>query len=251
MLISQLALLFINIFVSGQITRSTAKIADDFARGEQLRLQGNFDAALPFFLNGLESSKRQNLPLEEIRFLLKIGLLNWNIGRVSEAAEQYSAARAAAKRIDRKNEAGQAEKALALIALYKQGKKFRDETRDYQQSIIIFDEAIRIANEIGSSDLKLKCIRQKSVVYYYKNDLINYYRLNTEALTLAEQTKNTRDLGVCLNNIGIYYLRIGEYALALRDAEQALDIARIYKNPQNIADALNTISVSLFGSWRI
>jgi len=170
--------------------------------------------------------------------------LSWNIGKVDDAAEQYKEAKELALRIKADSEFAQAEKALEVIGHYRQGKKFRDETRDYKQSIIHFDEAIRIANEIGSPDLKLKCLRQKSVDYYYENDLITYYRINVEALALAEQVKNERDLGICLNNIGIYYLRIGEYALALTDSEKALDIARKYNNPQNIADALTTLSVS-------
>ncbi len=209
-----------------------------------MRLQGDFEAALSFYIKSADLSRSLGLPREEIRARMKIGLINWNIGKVDDAAEQYSAAKVLAERIGERNVSEETRKCLAVIDHYKQGKNFRDGRGLFDQSLGQFDEAVRLADSLPSPDMKLKCLRQESVVYFYKNDLVPFFRLNSEALDLAERTKNERDAGVCLNNIGIYYLRIGEYTLALNNSEKALDIARKYRNTQNIADTLNNLCLA-------
>jgi tetratricopeptide (TPR) repeat protein len=214
-----------------------------FARGEELRLRGEFDSAIPYFRKSLDLAQKAGLSTDEIRCHWKIGLLNWNIGKVNDAADQFQAAKLIADRLGALEESKQSDKILKVIGYYKLGKKSRDETRNDNQSLFYFDQAIQIADEIANPDLKLKCLRQKSVTYFDKNDLINYFRLNQEALSLAIRGKNERDQGNCLNNLGIYYLRIGEYSTALNDSEKALDIARKFNNPQTIAEALNNLSI--------
>ena len=220
------------------------RIESSYGRAEEMRLRGDFEAALPLYVECADLSRGLGLSMEEIRARMKIGLINWNIGKVKDAVDQFTAAMALASRGMDRRAAEDAEKTLTLIDHYKQGKKFRDELGLFDKSLKSFEAAVRLADSLGSPDLKLKCLRQKSVAHFYKNDLVPYFRLNIEALTLAERTKNERDAGICLNNIGIYYLRIGEYSLALNNSERALDIARKYKNPQNTADALNNLCIA-------
>jgi tetratricopeptide (TPR) repeat protein len=239
--------------VAASLYTPLSSLADDdrgrisltYSRAEEMRLRGDFDAALLLYTESGDLSRSFGLAREEIRARMKLGLINWNIGKVKDAADQYAAALAAAVRSADRRASEDAKKSLDVIDHYKQGKKYRDELNLPDKSLESFEVAVRLADSLDSPDLKLKCLRQESVVYFYKNDLVPYLRLNNEALGLAEGTRNERDAGICLNNIGIYYLRIGEYSLALSNSERALDIARKFKNPQNIADALNNLCVAL------
>jgi tetratricopeptide (TPR) repeat protein len=230
--------------LEAQSSDPQTQISGYFRRAEEMRLQGYFEAALPLYIKSADLSRSLGLPREEIRARMETGLIDWNIGKVDEAAQQYSEAKAIAGRIKERDISEELGKYVAVIDHYKQGKNFRDGLGLFDQSLAQFDIAVRLADSLRSPDLKLKCLRQESVVYFFKNDLVPYFRMNTEALGLAEQTKNERDAGICLNNIGIYYFQIGEYALALDSSEKALDIARKFTNTQNIADALNTLCVT-------
>ena len=58
---------------------------------------------MTWYVKSAEQSYRLGLPRDEIRARLKIGLISWNTGKVSDAAGQYAAAKSIAERIaDRK-----------------------------------------------------------------------------------------------------------------------------------------------------
>ncbi len=132
---------------------------------------------------------------------------------------------------------------MEIIDLYQKAKALRSDAHDNAASIAVFDEAIGLARKIESPDFEAKCLRQQSVSYFNLENLEAYRDLNRRALAIFLRLKNRRDAGVCRNNIGIYHLKIDDYAEALAQTEAALAVAREFGDPVSITDSLNNLSL--------
>lgn len=63
-----------------------------------------------------------------------------------------------------------------------------------------------------------------ALVYYHKNDYKKFYELNKERLVIAEELEIAGMIAKTYNNIGLYYLVIGEYDEALSYYNRSLEI---------------------------
>jgi CHAT domain-containing protein len=67
--------------------------------------------------------------------------------------------------------------------------------------------------------------------------------LNKDALAIAQETKNQRELVNCLNNIGIYFIKLENYADSLGYFEQALGVAKECDDVQGETYSLTNLGI--------
>ncbi len=178
----------------------------------------------------------------EVKCLIRLGLLHWNIGELEESSEKYKKALSIAKKFNLKNKLEHCRTALEIYRLYKEGKKFYN-SGEYQKSIDSFKQAIDFAREIGSKEHEVKCLRQLSVAYWELNSFKNYLDLNEEALNIAQNINHRNEEGYCLYNIGLFYWKLDNYSKSINYCEDALKIAQALKNIEDESDCLNNIGI--------
>ncbi len=129
---------------------------------------------------------------EEIFCLTKLGLLNWNLGRMQECPRFYQDALALARHVNLKREEQLCLTALEIFDLYSKGKEARTLGK-YQQSIEILQKAVALARGIQSREHEVKCLRQMSVNYWEQNKFKEFFDLNTEAQKMAREINHKRE----------------------------------------------------------
>ncbi len=177
---------------------------------------------------------------EEIKCLISLGLLYWNIGELEESSEKYKKALSIAKKFNLKNKLEHCCTVLEIYRLYKEGKKFYN-SGEHQKSIDSFKQAIDFAREIGSKEHEVKCLRQLSIAYFELDHLKEFFSLNKEALTIAQNLSLKKEEGNSLMHIGIFYEKLDNYSKALSIYEDALTIAKAIKNKVNESACLTNI----------
>ena len=218
---------------------------EQFIKGENLRLSGDFDKAIEYFKNCLSLAKKTGDKKEEMNSLIKLALLSWNIGQPKESADYYSNASSLAQKLGLKNVEEDCNKASQIYKLYNEGKEYRF-ADDYQRSIESFKKAISFSKEINSLEHEYKCLRQMSISYYYLNDYQEFFQLNNASLNIARKLKNKKDEGLCLNNIGLYYWKIDNYSIALKNYEKAVELARVTNNLKGENESLTNIGIAYY-----
>ena len=203
--------------------------SSSFLQAEKFRLDGKFDKSIELFEKSLSIAKRSSDKEKECEFLLKLGLLNWNIGQLKKSSNHYEKAQKLAQKLKLKDLLVESQSALEIYRLYKEGKKFRS-SGDYTESKENFQQAINLARETGSQEHELKCLRQMSVTYFELNNLQRYFSFNKDALNLAQSINHRKEEGNCLYNIGLYYWKLDNYSNAINSFENALKIALALKN---------------------
>ncbi|MGB8951696.1 MAG: CHAT domain-containing tetratricopeptide repeat protein [Candidatus Aminicenantales bacterium] len=215
---------------------------DLIKKGEECRIEGNFDESQGFFEKSLALARKNKSEAPEIEPLLKLSLLSWNMGHLKESADYNSKALSLARKCELKKSEEFCLQALAIYKLYNEAKEFRS-SGEYQKSLDSFARAIDLARKINSQEHELKCLRQMSLTYWEMNNFPEFYRLNKKALDIAETLNHTREKGNCLNNLGLYYWKIDNYSNALTHYENALEIAEKLKNVEGEAECLNNIGL--------
>jgi CHAT domain-containing protein/tetratricopeptide (TPR) repeat protein len=215
---------------------------EQFAQGERLRLEGEYEKALLSFSRCAALAAESGSKKEELEARIKLGLILWNLGRLKESETAYLDARALAKSSGLKDREEEVSDALEICSLYNKAKALRS-NGDPVKAVELYGKAIDLASKIGSSDHELKCLRQMSLCHWDQNDFQEFRRLNEKALGIAQKIRNKKDEGICLNNIGLYFWKIDDYSKALGYCERALAIAREIKNVQSENEALNNIGV--------
>jgi CHAT domain-containing protein/Tfp pilus assembly protein PilF len=219
-----------------------SRYLEQFAQGEQLRLEGEYEKALLSFSRCAALAAESGSKKEELEARIKLGLLLWNLGRLKESETAYLDALALAKSSGLKDREKEVAAALEIYNLYNKAKALRSDG-DPMKAVELYGKAIDLASKIGSPDHELKCLRQMSVCHWDQNDLQKFRRLNEKALGIAQKIRNKKDEGICLNNIGAYYWKIDDYSKALEYFEHALAIAREINNAQSENEALNNIGI--------
>jgi len=176
----------------------------------------------------------------EVKCLISLGLLYWNIGDIEESLEKYKKALSIAKKFNIKDLKEGCQNALEIYRLYKEGKKFRS-SGEYKKSIETFQQAIELARETGSQEHELNCLLQLSFTYWELINLQKYFSLNEKALKTAQSISHKKEEGNCLYNIGLYYYKLDNYSEALNFFEEALTIAKATKNKENESACLTNI----------
>jgi len=210
---------------------------------EKFRLDGEFEKAIELLRESHEYAKRIPDRVKECDTLLKLGLMYWNIGRLDVSYDYYSKASSLAKTLNLENLQNESNKALDIYSYYDKGKKHRS-SGHYQESIENFQKAIKLAQDLGSKEHEIKCLRQLSVTFWESTNLHEFYTLNMKALEIARILKHRMEEGRCLQNMGIYYLRLDNYSKAINYFEKALVIAEYLQNEKMSSDFLNLIGVT-------
>jgi len=211
--------------------------------GIQLKIKGEFSLALEQFQRALFTARIDANGKRECAALVEIGLMNWNLGNMDESFQISGQA----YKVAQKNSLGLyvdlAEKSTTIHKLYSSAKELRDVINDYEKSIELFREAIKIADEINSPEYKVKLLRQLSFVYDYQNKKKEFRELNEEALSNAKSINHSLESMRCLNNIGTHYDDIGNYAQALLTYEEAYRYANEVNRKSTASDLKNNISI--------
>jgi len=212
-----------------------------FTLAEKFRKEGKFDMSIELLEKSLSIAKRFSDEKKECESLLKLGLLNWNIGQLKKSSVQYEHALKIVQKLNQKKPQRKCRNALEIYRLYLEGKKLRS-PGEYKKSIESFKQAIKLAREIESKEHEVKCLRQLSVTYWELNNIQDFFLLNKEALAIAQSLNHRREEGICLNHIGIYYEKLDNYSKALNFYEEALTIAKAIKDKVNELACLTNIS---------
>lgn len=207
----------------------------------QIKL-GNFQAATDRLTDALEDARRQKSRKDELFCLNRLGLLNWNLGRMPECARAYREALAIARSLDLRKEERDCSAALQIYDLYSEGKIARSQGK-YQASVEILQRAVALSKRIQSKEHEVKCLRQMSVNYWELNRFREFYELNTEAQMIAHEINNRREEGLCLNNIGLFYWKLSNYSRALKCFQLSLEIAEEEGAFESKSQSLNNISL--------
>jgi len=214
--------------------------SQDFNLADQFRKDGKFDKSIELFEKSLNIARRYSNQEKECKSLLKLGLLNWNIGQLQESSYHYEQVLKLAQKLNLKDVMVESQSALEIYSFYKEGKRFRS-SGDYTESIESFQQAIDLARESGSKEHELKCLRQMSVTYFELNNLQRYFSLNKDALNIAQSIKHRKEEGDCLYNIGLYYWKLDNYSKALNCFEDALIISLALGNIEDESACLTNI----------
>jgi CHAT domain-containing protein/Tfp pilus assembly protein PilF len=190
----------------------------------------------------LDLSKKIGNKEAEVKCLISLGLMYWNIGELEESSEKYKKALSAAKKFNLKDLKNSCQNAFEIYRLYSAGKKFRS-SGEYKKSIESFKQAIELAEKTKSKEHKLKCLRQWSITHFQLGHLKEFFSLNKEALAIAQNLNHKREEGNGLINIGIFYERSGNYSKALKFYEESLSVAQAIKNKWNESACLNNIGI--------
>lgn len=223
---------------------STVHDSDQYFReAEELLKHGKFAEAVDMVKKSLTLIKSSSDKEKECEYLLKLGLLYWNLGELSTSTEYYQAALKVAKKYGLKKQELEGQLALAIYSHYSEAKRLRDKAQ-YQESTQEFKKAIEKAQQLGSQEHELKCLRQLGYTYWEVNDLKNFYENNEKALQIARELNHKIEIGRCSNNVGLYYwIFKTDYSKALLYYKEALKMARELDNKIDQADSLSNMGV--------
>ena len=195
--------------------RKSPAYARAFRQGELERMRGDFESSIIRFNEALTISRQASDPAAEAACLVKVGLLEWNMGRVREAEGNFSDAVLKAGVSGPNDVLNYSRAALEIIRLYNAGKDFRL-SNALQRSLEAFAEAIALGRKNKSEEFVVKCLRQMSLTYWQVNDLKSFLSNNEEALEIATRLNLRVERGRCLNNLGLYFWKSTDYSKALR-----------------------------------
>jgi CHAT domain-containing protein/Tfp pilus assembly protein PilF len=213
-----------------------------FRKGEEARARGDFESSIDRFQEALTISRQANDTAAEAACLMKLGLLQWNLGRIREAEGNFSEASRKAGTPGSDGVLFISRAALDIIRLYNQGKDLRL-SNALPRSLEAFSEALAIGRRIKGEEFVAKCLRQMSGTYWQMNDLKSFLSNNEEALKIAMRLNLKIEQGRCLNNLGLYFWKSTDYSKALRHFQQALLILRPLNDSQTEAECVSNIGL--------
>jgi len=216
--------------------------ADLFQKAGALRSRGEFQEAADVYKEALAAARAQNDAAAETDSLLLLGIMYWNMGKLKESRSFTTEAQALSEQNRFSEKLKLSFAILEIHDAYDRGKSYRS-SDVMPESIESFEQAIRDSEEIGIPDFKLKCQRQLSITYWRMRDFNRFFSLNNKALEIARRLNHMREMGRCLNNIGVYYKMINSYSEALRCYEEALSLAREMRNEVEESITLTNIGL--------
>ena len=241
------------IFVPGQIlfpfqdnsatglkSGSEDKYSEYFKKGENLRLQGDYEESMRYFEESLALARKNNNKKDEIESLIKIGLLYWNKGKTSTSSNTLKEALSVIEKAQINEKKDLVSDYVQIYEFYRAGKDNRTK-EDYQKSKESFEKALELARRIESKEHELRCLREQSLSHLSLDDIDDFFTLNQKALEIARRIKHTKEEVICLFNIGYYYRNKDNYSQALRHYEEALSLARNIKDYFNESGCLTNI----------
>ncbi len=172
--------------------------------------------------------------------LMYLGLTSWDLGEIQESARCYSEAAAIFHARQETASEDVCRKGMEIIRLYNLGKENRSRNRNVR-SLECFDRAIGLGRQTGVENFELKCLRLQSLTYWEMGDVGMFFACNKRALDIARKLKHRREIGRCLNNIGVYYERTGDYSRALQSLEMSINTSCAVNDSVTEAEALSNL----------
>ncbi len=206
------------------------------------RSQGEYEPAAAALEQAYVLSMNAGLNHYHRQVMLRMALLKWCLGSVSESRVFFVKAGAAYDRAGDKRSAEFCGKCVELIRLYEEGKQARDSSL-YYISLERFEQANSIGQDIGLLDFQVKCLRQESLVHWDMGRAAMFLESNRQALGIAERMNHRIERGRCLNNIGLSYHRLNEYSLAADYLENALEVIRAAGDHATEAECLGNLGI--------
>ena len=215
-------------------------------KGERHAIVGDYAYAVECFTDVLDVARKWRGQFLESLCLMRLGDMSWNMGRMTESKRLYEDSLTIArnnrfiKNVDRNI------CLLEIHRLYSKGKELRDSGKKYQDSIIIFNQAISLARNERSLDHECKCLRQLSSNYYQLQDYDRFYEINLTANKIANITNNRREIGYSHNNIGLYHYKRFNYSEALRFLNLSMKYSRSENEKQLLSESSTNIATVFY-----
>lgn len=211
-------------------------------RAAEFRSLGEFGKAAAALKQAIDFSLRENLGHPYRQCLLRLAILEWNLGNTLDSRRLFAEARTAFREAEDKRSEEFSETCLALVEMYEEGKKDR-EAGFYRRSLARLEQARLLGRGLGISEFELKCLRQISLTYWEMGQTDMFQEFNERALKIAEVISHQAEKGRCLNNIGISYHKLSEHSLAIEYLEKALSTIRRSGDRVTEAECLSNLGI--------
>jgi len=212
------------------------------AQASVFRSQGEFEKAVDVLQEALSISEQFDLQHHRRLSLVRMGILLWDLARISESRRCFSEAMAAFEHASDLRGAQFCRDCAELIRLYEQGKKDR-EAKLYYVSLQGFDKAIALGRASGIPDFELKCLRQKGLTFWEIGQLDSFLEMSEQGLRISMAIHHEIERGRYLNNIGIAYHKENEFSLAVEYLENALSSIRKNGDTPTEAECLSNLGI--------
>jgi len=210
--------------------------------GNRLLNSGKYEKAIELFQEAQRLAYALNDRKNEVSALLKLGLLQWNIGDLENSYKYYEKAETIAMQSGLSEGKEISSAAKRIHDDYQLGKELMEQSR-FEESTEAFKRAVRNSQKIGSKHHELKCIRRMSINFWEMSDYEEFFILNDKALQIARELNHEVEIGRALNNIGLYRWRNDNYSYALAAYTEALEIAQQKGKSEEISKILNNIGI--------
>lgn len=206
------------------------------------RSRGEYAEAAVALEQALVISRDNSLSHQFRQCLLRIAILQWDLGSISDSTSRFMEALTAYNHAGDNRSAEFCGKCILLIRLYEEGKQSR-EAKFCHRSLARLEEASSIGKEIGILDFELKCLRQKSLTFWEMGRIDLFLECNKQGLEISNRLNHRVEKGRCLNNIGISYHKLNEYSLALEYLASALSVVRKSGDRLTEAECLSNLGL--------
>jgi CHAT domain-containing protein len=241
-----LAFLFIPSFFMSvfalKARQSPESLLNDLANSTRLSAQGEHTKALTLLKHRLELARLDHVPYAEQKCLVRLAMLQWDIGNIPESLFYFLEARGAYRKVSDRRSDEFCSKCIEIIRLYSQAKEERIRLK-YDLSTKQLEQAIHLGRETGFPNFELKCLRQLGANSWDRNQLADFFKSNVAGLKLAVDFSYKIEEGRYLNNIGIYYKRIGYLSHAAQYLEKAQKTAKLSYDRPTEAESLNNLGL--------
>ncbi len=192
-----------------------------FQKGVNLHENGEYKKAVNIFHAALQLSDSH---VSEMKCLYRLGILFWNIGDIQKAQTFHE--KGFALSLEKRSEKflRKFKYSLEVIKNYIDAKKQRNNNH-LVQSVEHFAAAAFFSEKLNSPELKIKCLRQLSISYWYMNEFEIFFDLNKKCFVLSKKLNHSKERCRALINLGGYYDVYDQYSLALVKYFEGLRIA--------------------------
>ena len=223
---------------------SQDEIASLFLDGKNHLKAGNFNLALQSFGDCLSQAIERNDKEIQMECYINLGLLSWNLDKVDESSDFYSKALKIARELNLPEDIKTCEISAEINNLFLKGKEFQ--YTKLQESNGYFQKALDSAKDIKSQAHELKCLRLLSRNYLTSKNPI-FLDVSKQALEIAQILNHKIEAMKLYNYIGSYHATQNNYAYALSNYFEALEIAR----DKDLKDKIQMYSTNLVSIYLI
>lgn len=192
-----------------------------------------FDKAIEFYQKSLEQKELVNNKADLAEYYFNIGLTYYDLRKYDLAYTNLNKSREIEKQLG--NKSGEL---YSLVNIAMIEYSFR---RNFESAIEMFNEAMRLANEIESTTNLAYVYKNFGRLYYEKAETEKSYKYYDSALTLYKQLGEKTNEAFILIDIGYYFVSKGKFDDARRLFNEALNIGNNISNKRVTSSAESAI----------